>query len=850
MQEYLVLHADKTFIAAIFYAANNKWFPIHKKDEEFLSLFFYCDPHEDRISYGKTYERHFLNNETNYFGDFFKIISDEKTKFPVRSHNLPAVELLKESGLLDELKTIFYTKSNSSCESEIPTLISFSDNIADAPKKVFIDFLSNNHFRIDSFTIPLSELIAHYYWQANKFEAYTGNEVVLLTAINADLSINLLRLCEGYFIRDNIKKNIWEGRGSDPRKHALVQYVVDCVNKATGFLSTDEERKAEYQRQEQFADDWLRRLDLCGNSPLHIQNISFAVASSNKYAVFVKKSTIEGDTGRFVQEILDIYREFENDFIPDTENVSSVLFFGDSLKNDLVKNRFQTRITDEKIFLLSTNEIFSVLSIYPQIDISRYADESYRLKALAAAEIQKQREQEKQYLEAQEHEQKEKELEEQRNKEEQKKIEADKLIKKADVLRKDKMFTDALILFNQAIELKPNDNYLRNQISELINIIAKIDATLQLYKEIITNADQLFEQKLYDQALIEYNSAKKLNSDNYPQDQINKIKVFIAEQKQKDKEFQNQFDKATKLIEGQNYYEAEKLLVTALMMKPDNDEIKHKLIEVRAFIKKVVDVFEKKKKEADAILEKGELDKAEFVYSQALESMPGDKYCINQLSLINQRKTEIAKSKQVYDNLIDSGSNYYNNLEFEKAKIEFEKALKLFPSEKFPIETIKTIDKKFAEIENSFKDIVFDATILLQKGKQKDALEMFKKAKEIKPDNNEVKERIRKIEFQIAFGNENSPVRIIEEDDVDFFSLKKNVQKEKITPKKGDNDDDFFGKKIIASNDPIITEKEKDNKIDNDDFLNPKRNKNKQESDVLQGKNDMKEDDGWDFLKK
>jgi len=850
MQEYLVLHADTSFLAAIFYTADNKWIPITKKGEDFLWLFFYSDPHEDKISFGKIYERHYLNNETNYYGDIFKIISDEKTKFTIRSHNLPAIELLKESGLLDYLKNTFYSKSGISDQDVIPTLISFSHNITDASKEVFLDFLANNHFRIDSFSIPLSELIIHYYWKANKIEAQTGNEVVLLNAINSDLSINLLCLCDGYFLQDDVKKNIWQGRGSDPRKYALIQYVVDCVNKSTGILATEKERIAEYHRQEQYAEEWLKRLDLSGNALLHIPSINFALAPSITREVFVKKSVIESDTGRFVQELLDIYREFENDFVSDTENICAVIFFGDSLKNDLVKKRFQTRITEEKIHLFSTREIYSVLSIFPQIDIHRYVDEADRLKALASAEIQKQREKDKQYLAEQESERKEKEIEEQNKNEEQKKLEADKLIVKAGVLTKDKMFTEALILLNQALEIKPNDNNIKNQITEITSILAKINARLQLYKEIISTADQLFEQKIYDQALIEYSAAKKLSNDKYPQQQIDRIKVFIVEQKQREKDFQDHAEKANELEEEKKYSEAEKEFEAALEIKPDNEEIKLKLIEVRAYIKKNIEVFERYKKDAALAFEQGEIDKARFLYEQALENIPQDKECLNQLTKIVKRENEITKNKEQYNSLLMSAENYYNREEWKKAKVEFEKVVKIFPEEVFPIDKIKKIDEKLAEAEATYKDLFFEANTLLQQGKQKDALELFKKAQAIDSDNIEVNEKIKKIEFHISFSTKDSPAPTKEKGNESFFSKDKTTKTTSNNNKLIDDDDDFFDKKKPTFVEPFLPEKKKEGKINDDDFLNIHSKKPKQGDDIIQKKNDKKEDDDWDFFKK
>ena len=68
---------------------------------------------------------------------------------------------------------------------------------------------------------------------------------------------------------------------------------------------------------------------------------------------------------------------------------SAVILFGDCFNNELIKNRFLQTIGSDKLLTFNNNELFNVLSDYPNIDIARYSDEAKRLKALAEAEFEK-----------------------------------------------------------------------------------------------------------------------------------------------------------------------------------------------------------------------------------------------------------------------------------------------------------------------------------------------------------------------------------------------------------------------------------------------------------------------------
>ena len=287
------------------------------------------------------------------------------------------------------LRNAYYQKVTSD-EDDIPTLLTFSTDIGDAAKQLLIEYLKRNHFRIDSFSIPLSELICYHFWKNGQFIANPGKEVILLQAIDSTLNLSVLSFHDNYFIENSNERKSYKEKGLDPRRKAMVKFVVETVNRATGFLSTDEEKFAEIKRLHQFAEGWLNRLDntRC-NMPLNIQGVSFANSVNNRRDVIVYKRNVEEDTGSFIQELIDIFNVFEMDNVGGHAYTNTVILFGDCFNNELIKKRFLQTVGLDKLLIFSNNELFNVLVDYPKIDINRYSDQAKRLKALAAIEVEK-----------------------------------------------------------------------------------------------------------------------------------------------------------------------------------------------------------------------------------------------------------------------------------------------------------------------------------------------------------------------------------------------------------------------------------------------------------------------------
>ena len=93
--------------------------------EELFWLYFFNNPHQNSITFGKENKSHFNNSEVNYYGNFFKEIEQELTTFTLRGIEHPIIDLLQESGLIKNIQTQ-YQQITHIADGNIPTLVTFS----------------------------------------------------------------------------------------------------------------------------------------------------------------------------------------------------------------------------------------------------------------------------------------------------------------------------------------------------------------------------------------------------------------------------------------------------------------------------------------------------------------------------------------------------------------------------------------------------------------------------------------------------------------------------------------------------------------------------------------------------
>ncbi len=289
------------------------------------------------------------------------------------------------------------------------------------------------------------------------------------------------------------------------------------------------------------------------------------------------------------------------------------------------------------------------------------------------------------------------------------------LIEKADQLAKDKAYDDAIAKYEQAINLKDDEQYPKDQIA-LMKKEKEALAAREEYESLIADADDLFSKEEWDQALNKYKEAKALiDNEDYPRDQIKIIEDKLAEQAEQEA-LQEQFDDLVKKgddrLAAEEFKEAIARYDEALELKSDTK-------------------VQEKRDEAQ----------------QELEA---------------QQEKETINEK--VNSLLADAETAMQEKNFETAVTKFDEVLSLDDTNTDAIEgkanALEAIEKekKAAEQQSEFDDLVAKADKSFDNGEWKLAKDQYESAQELIGDNNHVNQRLNEIENKLKALNEKEAI--------------------------------------------------------------------------------------------
>jgi len=826
----LVLHIDVDFIVGAICADNGTSSPIINGQEELLWLYFFNNPHQNSISYGKDNKTHFNNSEVNYYGKFFEKIEKQQETFILRGIEHPVIDLLKESGLLENIRETYYHKTLDNTDN-IPTLLTFSSSISDNAKQKTVDYLKNNAFEIKSYTIPLAELVSYHALSNKKVKVANGSVAIFLEATNPTLHLMKLSLSDNYFLLDG-KPQIREGMGFDPRKLALLRYVVNEANKSIGALFTENEKLEECKRFEMQADEWLKKLDSTShNMPYNIRSISFSKMPNSKRDVLVRKSDLDSDTGAYTQGLKDVFDAFRTDNV--SGDVMAVFLLGNCFQNDRVKTSFEQMLGADKLYFYANKDIQDILTMYPKIDISRYASEESRIKERAKAEELKQAEQ-RAYEDRQRKEQQaanEKAAAEQ--KAEENRREALQFFERALALEKEGKLEDARVNAENAIALDKTNKEFKQFFDDLKDKIKKLLEKTELYKKYLSSADNLLNKGDLEKALDEYEAAKFVFDNAEIIAKIIEVKRLIKDKEKQKLKIAQLLSNVKELIQQKDFQNAKSKINEIFSIDKTNAGAIKFLSEIDEINKQQEKKFNDFVKSADKYYNSANFPEAINQYKQALSVKSEDTYCFQQIEKIEDIIQQQKDNQEKCNKITIKADELFQSERWQEALAQYQLALNLCPQDKLLQAKINECNANIKEVEDKFTDLLMNATVSEKKGKLKDALEALEDAKRIRPDNEDIKRRIKNIKFSLEFDDgkcirdaPQKPKKIETINDDDFFET--NPINE--LPKNSVNEDDFLGikKNNSTSNkkndeDDFFIKKPKKAIDNDDDFLGTKR---------------------------
>lgn len=336
-------------------------------------------------------------------------------------------------------------------------------------------------------------------------------------------------------------------------------------------------------------------------------------------------------------------------------------------------------------------------------------------------------------------------------------------IARANGLFDKKNYPEARPVYQEALQHKPGDAFANGRISEIDQQLALQEKQKQ-YRDLIAKADNNYQQKNYDQAIVLYNQAKPMvPEDPYPQNQIdliNQEKQQKARLDQLEKDFNQALQTGNTLAQQKNFQQALTSYQKALELKPGNQTAKDKIVEMNQALA-AADTDKKYQQTiqlADKHFGSKEYDPARLGYTEALQIKPGEKYPADQLALIEKLKTE--QTEQNYKAAITKADRSFSSNLFDAAATAYQEALTYKKDDQYATRRLLEIGQKKADaeaennrlkkLEEDYKTLIADANSNFRNKEYQGSKAKYEQALVLKPTETYPKDQIAQIDLLLA----------------------------------------------------------------------------------------------------
>lgn len=700
----LSLYIDKWFIAVAINHDGNVLPLSLPNGEDRIWLYFHEDIANGRIEYGRAFENSYRDTLPHYFGDIFNLIEEGGyyfTRYERRREDMR--EIFKVSGIFSHLHQAVEE------DGSIDTYISFSSDIPDVARLRFIEELEASNFKVIESVARISHLALE---ECKKRKIFTSLGVYLvLVATNDNFHYSLYENAGDIFLRKNEGKLL--GLGWDVRRRALVETIVENINKNNKLLKTREEFELECVRQNRFASEWLDIINERRSCiPVAFDNITFAVAPNNPMLVTIRPKELDNRTSALVEDVVRKIDAFviENQLQP--YEIKGIVFIGNAFTNHTfiraINNKFI--VDEDKILIYREEELPKIVNVYSQIDCGQFKGDTTRFlnDAKTQETLKKQaKEEEERKKKAEEAARRQQEIIDSQRKAEKSYKEA---VENIERYERDHNYEEMLEWAKIALTNRPDDEFAKEKETSAIQLKAEQTAANKQFKDILLNVKTAISEKRWTDAVSQCDMALKLRPDS---EEISQLKKEAQRQENIERDVQNYLNRADMFFAQKIYADALEEVNKIIALDSFNQkakELKTKISEIHAQREKRVENLVSKLNEAE---ENNNFDFAIEFCESLIEEDPANirKWTSKKERLISQRR-DFEENKRKLDELKKEINKAHFDEDWIRLKLLCENYLKI--EEDKDIAQILTKAKKRIE-ERAVKDAKEKALALINR---------------------------------------------------------------------------------------------------------------------------------------
>ncbi len=324
-------------------------------------------------------------------------------------------------------------------------------------------------------------------------------------------------------------------------------------------------------------------------------------------------------------------------------------------------------------------------------------------------------------------------------------------------------FTLAKEKYNAAQSIKPDESYPKEKLAEISTIVLKREEIQAAYDKAIQNGDDALASADLDKAKQFFTEAQNIKAEeSYPKEKLSEIDGIIKQREAAETEYKETIATADEGLKNMDLEAALSSYQKAAGLKPDETYPKDQITKVQGMM------AEAAKEEQDylAAIERGDQnlqennwDAALVAFKEAKGIRPNDTYPTDKISEIEGLMAAAAEKDAKYNEAIAAGDKAFQAENYAEAKSSYEAALKI-KDDQYPKDQIVAVDEKLAAIaaeKAAEEKLLADYGNFILEGQNKldaedyqAALTAYKKAAELKPDEKLPQERITEIENTLA----------------------------------------------------------------------------------------------------